>query len=138
VAAQASIPRGTSAFTAAGWEGAFYPADMKPADFLSYYVTKFDAAEVDSTFYGTPTISTVKGWYAKPPGSLFTAKVPQVITHEKVLRDCAEDLGHFLKTMGFLGEKPGLLLFQLGYFNRQAFVGVNDFRARLVGHRKVK
>jgi hypothetical protein len=39
---------GTSAFTTAGWEGAFYPADMKPADYLTYYATKFDTVEVDS------------------------------------------------------------------------------------------
>jgi uncharacterized protein YecE (DUF72 family) len=75
----------TSALTAAGWEGAFYPPGMKPADFLSYYATQFDTVEVDSTFYRIPTLSTVKGWYAKtPPWFLFAAKVSQVITHEKV------------------------------------------------------
>jgi uncharacterized protein YecE (DUF72 family) len=133
VAPQASIILGTSAFTASGWEGTFYPAGMEPADFLSYYATKFDAVEVDSTFYRIPAISTVKGWYAKtPPGFLFAAKVPQVVTHEKVLRDCDEDLSHFLKAMDCLGEKLGPLLFQFGYFNKKAFVGVNDFLARLV------
>ena len=118
------IRLGTSAFTAAGWEGTFYPADMKPADFLSYYATKFDAVGVDGTFYRTPAISTVKGWYAKtPPGFLFAAKIPQVITHEKVLRDCDSDLDTFLKAMDCLGEKLGPLLFQFGYFNKKAFVG---------------
>jgi len=126
------IHLGTSAFTAAGWEGSFYPKGMKPADYLTYYATKFDTAEVDSTFYRTPTVSTVKGWYAKTPsGFLFAAKVPQVITHEKVLRDCDEDVSHFLNTMDCLGEKLGPLLFQFGYFNKKAFVGVNDFLARL-------
>ena len=48
------IRMGTSAFTAAGWEGSFYPAGMKPADYLTYYATKFDTVEVDSTFYRTP------------------------------------------------------------------------------------
>jgi hypothetical protein len=42
---------GTSAFTAAGWEQAFYPAGMKAADYLTYYATKFNTVEVDSTFY---------------------------------------------------------------------------------------
>jgi uncharacterized protein YecE (DUF72 family) len=28
---------GTSAFTAAGWEGSFYPPGMKPADYLYCY-----------------------------------------------------------------------------------------------------
>ena len=45
---------GTSAFTASGWESAFYPAGMKPAEYLSYYVTKFNTVEVASTFYSTP------------------------------------------------------------------------------------
>jgi uncharacterized protein YecE (DUF72 family) len=130
---KASLRIGTSAFTAAGWEGAFYPAGMKPADFLSYYATQFDTVEVDSTFYRIPALSTVKGWYAKtPPGFLFAAKVPQVITHEKVLRDCDADLSQFLKTMDSLGEKLGPLLFQFGYFNKKAFLGVNDFLALLV------
>ena len=56
------IHLGTSAFTAAGWEGSFYPKGMKPADFLTYYATKFDTVEVDSTFYRTPSVATVNGW----------------------------------------------------------------------------
>ncbi len=129
---KAEIRLGTSAFTAAGWEGSFYPEGMKPADFLSYYATKFDTVEVDSTFYRTPAISTVKGWYAKtPPGFLFAAKVPQLITHEKMLVDCDQDFREFLKAMDCLGEKLGPLLLQFGYFNKGAFAGVNEFLARL-------
>jgi len=56
---------GTSAFAAAGWPGSFYPANLKPADYLSYYPMQFDSVEVDSTFYWTPSASTVSGWYAK-------------------------------------------------------------------------
>src|SRR5467141_2148336 len=93
----ADIRIGTSAFTAAGWEGSFYPRGMKPADFLSSYATKFDTVELDNTFYRTPTLSTVQGWYAKtPPGFLLAAKVPQVSTHEKVPVDCDQDLKQFL------------------------------------------
>jgi uncharacterized protein YecE (DUF72 family) len=70
---------GTSAFTAAGWEGSFYPPGMKPADYLSLYATKFETVELDNTFYRTPAVSTVKGWNAKtPPGFIFAAKVPQL------------------------------------------------------------
>src|SRR5258706_7574411 len=128
------IHLGTSAFTAAaGWPGTFYPPEMKPADYLSYYATKFDTVEVDSTFYGTPSASTVKAWNAKtPPGFLFAAKVPQVITHQKVLVDCDAEFKQFIEAMDNLGEKLGPLLLQFGYSNRAAFVGVNDFLARLV------
>jgi uncharacterized protein YecE (DUF72 family) len=127
-----TIRLGTSAFTAAGWEGTFYPAGMKPADFLTYYATKFDTVEVDSTFYRTPSTSTVRGWYAKTPKDfLFALKVPQELTHEKVLVDCEAEFKAFLSAADLLGEKLGPLLFQFGYFNKSMFRGVNDFLARL-------
>ncbi|MGC2391610.1 MAG: DUF72 domain-containing protein [Candidatus Acidiferrum sp.] len=123
---------GTSAFTAEGWVGSFYPAGMQPRDFLSYYATKFNTVELDNTFYRTPAISTVEGWNLRtPPGFVFAAKVPQVITHEKVLVDCDDDLTHFLRTMDALGDKLGPLLFQLGYFNRSAFKSGAEFLARV-------
>ena len=128
----ASFHIGTSAFTASGWEQAFYPEGMKPAEYLSYYATKFDTVEVDSTFYRTPSKATVQGWKNKTPdGFLFAAKVPQVITHEKVLVDCEPEFSQFIETMDLLGDKLGPLLFQFGYFNKTAFRGVNDFLARL-------
>src|SRR6267154_1369786 len=55
----AQILLGTSAFTANGWQGSFYPPSMKSRDFLSYYATQFATVEVDSTFYGCPSASTV-------------------------------------------------------------------------------
>jgi len=39
---QPMIRMGTSAFTAAGWEGTFYPEGMKPTDYLSYYAKNFN------------------------------------------------------------------------------------------------
>jgi len=105
---------------------------MAPRDFLSYYATQFQTVELDNTFYRTPAISTVEGWNLKtPPGFVFAAKIPQVITHEKVLVDCDDDLKHFLDTMTALGDKLGPLLFQFGYFNRSAFKSGAEFLARL-------
>jgi hypothetical protein len=37
---------GTSAFTAVGWEGSFYPAGMKSRDFLSYYSSQFQTVQI--------------------------------------------------------------------------------------------
>jgi uncharacterized protein YecE (DUF72 family) len=45
------------------------------------------------------------------------AKVPQGITHEKVLVDCDDDLNHFLDIMSVLGDKLGPLLFQFAFAN---------------------
>ena len=123
---------GTSAFTAEGWEGSFYPKGIEPREQLSYYATQFNTEELDNTFYRTPAISTVKGWYEKtPPGFVFAAKIPQAITHEKVLVDCEADLKHFLGAMDALGEKLGPLLFQFGYFNKSKFKSGSEFLARL-------
>ena len=70
---------GTSAFTAAGWPGSFYPPGMKSGDYLRYYATQFKTVEIDSTYYGTPSASTVTRWYEKtPPDFIFAAKVPQI------------------------------------------------------------
>src|SRR6266566_7258113 len=66
---QPMIRLGTSAFTAAGWEGSFYPEGMKPADYLSYYAKHFNSVELDNTFYRAPSKSTVEGWARKTPDS---------------------------------------------------------------------
>ena len=124
---------GTSSFTATGWQGSFYPKGLRPADYLSYYAQHFDTVEIDSTFYATPNVSVVRSWNAKTPeGFLFAAKVPQEITHKRVLKDCDEEFRVFLTTMEALGEKLGPLLFQFGKFDKYAFKSLDDFLARLV------
>lgn len=123
---------GTSAFTANGWVGSFYPAGMKPGDYLGHYAKTFRTVEIDSTYYGTPARSTVESWYRKtPPDFLFAAKVPQVVSHEKMLKDCEAELDEFLETIGLLKEKLGPLLLQLPRFNQFEFKRGSDFLARL-------
>ena len=123
---------GTSAFTASGWEGTFYPTGMKAAEYLRHYATRFPTVEVDSTFYGTPPEARVRNWYEKTPADfVFAAKVPQVITHEKVLVDCDAEFSEFVKTMELLQEKLGPLLLQFGYFPPRVFKSGKEFLARL-------
>ena len=122
---------GTSAFTANGWPGSFYPPELKPRDYLAYYATKFNTVEVDSTFYRAPTASTVNGWYEKTPlDFVFAAKVPQTITHEKVLLDCEQEFEEFVDTMDLLDDKLGPLLLQFPYFKEVDFSQA-DFLTRL-------
>ena len=122
---------GTSAFTANGWAGAFYPPGMKPREFLSFYAKQFRTVEIDSTYYGTPSASTVTSWYEKtPPDFVFAAKVPQVVTHEKVLKDCEAEFDEFIDRMGLLGEKLGPLLLQFRWFNKYE-IQADEFFLRL-------
>src|SRR5258708_12307539 len=106
---------------------------MRSADYLAFYAEHFHTVEVDSTFYGCPTARTVNNWGARTPeGFIFSVKVPQVITHEKVLADCDADLKEFLDTMGILGPKLGPIVFQFPFFNRSIFRDRHEFLDRLV------
>ena len=62
---------------------------------------------------------------------LFALKVPQVITHEKCLDDCAAEMTGFLTAAEHLGDKLGPLLLQFPYFNRTKFKTGAEFQARL-------
>jgi uncharacterized protein YecE (DUF72 family) len=119
---------GTSAFTAAGWPGSFYPVGMKPADYLTHYATQFVTVEIDSTFYGCPSASTVSKWSSRTPEDfLFCVKIPQIITHEKVLVDCDAEFEEFVKTMDTLGSKLGPMIFQFPSFDRWKFSQQESF-----------
>lgn len=123
---------GTSSWSCEDWVGPFYPPGTASADFLGIYAQHFDTVEVDATYYRIPSESMVRNWRARtPPGFTFAAKFPQVITHEKVLRDCRDDLANFLRTMGLLEDRRGPLLLQFPYFNKQAFARPEDFLVRL-------
>jgi len=129
----ANVHLGTSSFTAPGWEGSFYPRGLKPSDYLSFYSDHFDTVEVDSTFYACPSPRTVGGWGAKtPPKFIFSAKVPQVITHEKVLASCDTEFSEFVNTMSILEEKLGPMVFQFPHFGRSDFSTQSDFLDRLI------
>jgi len=133
MAEKAQIHLGTSSFTAEGWEGAFYPEGCKPADYLAFYATQFGTVEIDSTFYRIPSPSMVRRWQTVTPKDfIFAAKVPQIITHEKILKDAAAELKQFLSVMDLLGDKLGPLLFQFPYFNKKAFAKPEEFLARLI------
>jgi Protein of unknown function DUF72 len=104
---------GTSLFTASGREASFYPKGIRAADYLTFYADHFRTVEVDATFYACPTDRNVGNWAARTPeGFVFSVKVPQVITHEKVIMDCDADLKQLLDTMDVLGPKLGPIVFQ--------------------------
>ena len=120
---------GTSSFTADGWQGSFYPPGMQTGNFLSYYATQFKTVEIDSTYYGTPSAATVTNWYERtPPDFIIAAKVPQIITHEKMMVNCEAEFDEFIDRMHLLGEKLGPLLLQFPRFNRYEIQADEFFR----------
>lgn len=130
---ETKIYLGTSAFTAAGWPGTFYPANVKSKDYLTFYAQKFDSVEVNSTLYGCPTTRTVANWAARTPDNfIFSIKTPRSITHDKILVDCDAELDEFLGTMEILGPKLGPILLQFPQFSPGVFADRHAFTDRLV------
>jgi uncharacterized protein YecE (DUF72 family) len=107
---------GTQGWSYKSWVGNFYPANTPAGDYLNQYAQQFRAVEIDSTYYGAPRPQTVKQWRETTPADFrFTAKFPQAITHEKMLKDAAAETMQFLDAMALLGDKLGPLLLQFPY-----------------------
>jgi len=110
------------------WKGVFYPAGTRAADYLSLYAQQYPIVEVDSSFYRTPSRKMVEGWLARTPEHFgFSLKVPQSITHEKVLRDCQAEVDGFLAAARLLGPKLLCCVLQFSYFNRTHFSSAQEF-----------
>ncbi len=86
---------------------------------LSAYAKVFNTAEINSTFYRPPSPGMVLGWARYTPDDfIFTAKVPQTVTHERFLdvaRGADADLKAYCDLMRPLLDegKLGPLLLQL-------------------------
>jgi uncharacterized protein YecE (DUF72 family) len=133
-----SLRVGTSSWSSADWRGVFYPEGASATSFLPHYSEVFDTVECDATFYGVPSTRTVDGWREKTPaGFLFSAKLPQEITHEKGLVGCEAPLAAFLAVLDRLGEKLGPILAQFPYVAKgkdpREYAAGDDFRRRLGG-----
>ena len=105
---------GTSGYAYPEWRGSFYPEKMQTAKMLPYYAERFPTVEINNTFYRMPNAKLLEGWSAQTPEHFrLTLKAPQRITHQKRLRDCADDVKYFLEVAATLGPKLGAILFQL-------------------------
>ena len=123
---------GAASWSNDDWVGLIYPPGTPPGQYIAEYAKHFPTVEIDATFYRTPSERMVLGWRERTPEHfVFAAKVPQVITHEKRLVDCAAELEEFVSVMGLLGKKLGPLVFQFPYFNKEAFPTKEAFLERL-------
>lgn len=100
----------------AGWSiasahrGLFGPGDSA----LARYATRFDVAEINSSFHRPHRRETYARWADTVPARFrFAAKLPRTITHEQRLRGALPLLDAFLAQAGGLGDRLGCLLVQL-------------------------
>ncbi len=74
---------GTSGYDHPELKGSFYPADLARKDFLAFYSTRFNALELNSTFYSMPTLERMKSFYDRTEGRIkFSVKANRLLTHE--------------------------------------------------------
>lgn len=81
---------------------------------LARYATRFDVAEINSTFYRPHQPQTFERWAASVPSRFrFSAKMPRAITHEAALQGVGDALSAFFDALAGLGPGLGGVLAQL-------------------------
>lgn len=123
--ASTTLHVGASGYAYKEWKGPFYPADLPAKKFLAYYSERFNAVEINASFYRLPSAATLAEWCAQVAdggsvpatnprcGFVFTLKAPQKITHFQRLRSAEDSLAEFVAAARQLGEHRGPLLFGL-------------------------
>jgi uncharacterized protein YecE (DUF72 family) len=119
---------GTSGYSYKEWKGVFYPKDLPDKDMLVFYASKLPAVEINNTFYRMPKTSVLETWAEQtPPSFRFAIKASQKITHQKRLKEAGEETAYLLKTAQAMGEKLGVILFQLPPYLRKDLARLEDF-----------
>jgi uncharacterized protein YecE (DUF72 family) len=96
------------------WQGRYLPEKLGRTEQLSAYATWCTAVEGNTTFYGTPSIETVRSWArATPTDFRFVFKLPKVVTHDRRLRDVTAEMRSFLALLEPLGPRAQMLSVQL-------------------------
>ena len=113
---------GTSGYSFPDWKGAVYPLDIANRDMLTYYAyeLKFNAVEINYTYYRQPSARTLTAITKKvPPDFDFTIKAYKEMTHEIFdenwhLKDNAEAFEIYREGIAPLVEEKrlGCVLFQ--------------------------
>jgi uncharacterized protein YecE (DUF72 family) len=81
---------------------------------LEHYADRFNAVEINSSFYRPHRRSTYERWSASVPDSFrFSVKLPRVITHELGLVGCQSETESFVQSASGLAHKFAVLLVQL-------------------------
>src|SRR2546427_5081752 len=106
---------GTSGWNYKHWsQGVSYPKDLKPSEWLKYFLGYFDTVEINNSFYRLPSEAVFQSWRTRVPHHfVFAVKASRFITHIKRLKDPAEPLALFFSRVKYLQERLGPILFQL-------------------------
>jgi uncharacterized protein YecE (DUF72 family) len=123
---------GTSGYNYPEWRGTFYPDGFSTKKMFGFYAERFHTVEINYTFYRMPNEKLIAGWAEQAPdGFQYTLKAPKRITHERRLKDCADQTEMFTGVARGLGAKLATLLFQLPPTMKCDLQRLDDFLATL-------
>src|SRR3954468_5412248 len=72
---------GTSSWAGPGFVEEWYPPGLPPRDRLAWYAERFDAVEVNSTFYAVPTPRALGRWAGQTPADFtFDVKLHRLLS----------------------------------------------------------
>jgi uncharacterized protein YecE (DUF72 family) len=100
----------------AGWAlpKALRAGESTGSTVLEHYAMRFNAVEINSSFYRPHRRSTYERWSGSVPASFrFSVKIPRLITHELALLECRGEIASFMHGVRGLGDKLATLLVQL-------------------------
>jgi uncharacterized protein YecE (DUF72 family) len=89
-----AIVVGTSSWADPGFVERWYPQGLAAKERLPFYAERFEAVELNSSFYAIPASSTVEGWVrATPDGFRFDVKLHRLLSrHAAQLKELPADL----------------------------------------------
>lgn len=120
------------------WVGEVYPQGTSSTSILAWYSRMFNTVEGNSTFYGLPSLATVKNWCEQTPeGFTFSMKFPREISHDCMLVRCDSALRKFMDVLTVLRDhdRLGPTFLQLGpSFSFQYWERLQHFTESLPKH----
>lgn len=96
------------------WQQHFYGSGTQASERLEKYSQVFHTVEGNTTFYASPSPSTVHNWKSATHDDFrFTFKLPKAITHQNLLSGCQDELKSFMNLMEPLHQRVGMWTIQL-------------------------
>ena len=110
-----TIRTGTAGWVFEPWRGTFFPPGLVQKKELSYAASHLNSIEINATFRANQKPASFARWAGETPeGFQFSIKGPQLVTHIKRLKNCAEPLANFFASGPLaLGDRLGPFVWQL-------------------------
>ena len=100
---------GCPVWSCGDWVGKLFVSGAKKHEYLHQYSMAFNSVEGNSTFYGLPSLDTVRRWCDEAlPGFRFALKFPRAISHERQLVDAGAETRAFLSILEILAANDHL------------------------------